>query len=338
MASMEKTPFFSIIMCTRNRPEIFQTALRSVLEQSFLDREIIVVIDGSTDSNLTRYRALQPQLTGISFFELEQRQNGHGQSYALNYGVDKSCGKYLCFLDDDDKWTDNEYLTRLFESLSAAKKPVEVHYSHQKAIYSDGGPQLASVWIEDLIPKVKPQDRNHGDTYFVDLDFLLSSSGFAHLNCSVFERNFYCALKGMDESIRYENDRDIYLRAIDAARTILFSTRYVSLHNIPDVSKKDNMSTVSTDIEKKLYQMRVYDKGISQSTNSRLVRYCCKAKIYELKHAAHILAGSRQYGSAAHYAKSALISGFNFRWLAYTVYLILQARIKPQSASGEGVR
>jgi hypothetical protein len=125
----------------------------------------------------------------------------------------------------------------------------------------------------------------------------------------------------MDESIRYENDRDIYIRSIDAAKCILYSTHYMSLHNIPDTSKKNNMSTVNSEIEKKLYQLRVYDKGISLCRQSSVIRFCCKAKVYELKHAARILSHSKRHRSAAHYAKAALISGFNFRWLAYTIYL-----------------
>ena len=158
---------------------------------------------------------------------------------------------------------------------------------------------------------------------------MLSSAGFAHLNCSVFERNFYISIGGMDETIRYENDRDIYIRSIDAAKVMLFSTRHISLHNIPDARKKVNMSTINSDIDKKLYQMRVYDKGISLCKNDAVVRFCSKAKVYELKHAANILAQNKRYKGAAYYAKEALGSGFNVRWLAYTLYLIVQAWLKP---------
>ncbi len=335
MESKDKAPFFSIIISTRNRPELFLLALHSVLEQSFCEKEIIVVIDGSTDSDLARYREFQKQFDSVIFFELPHRPSGHGQSYAMNYGVSKASGQYLCFLDDDDHWTDNGYLKRLFDNLAASKSAVDVHYSNQNAVYADGVAKSENVWIEDLIPRVVTQKRNHGDSYFVDVEFLLSSGGFAHLNCSVFRREFYLAIGGMDETIRYENDRDMYIRSIDAAKVMLFSTSYMSVHNIPDVTKKSNMSTVSSEIEKKVFQMRVYDKGISFSTHIEVVRFCCKAKMYELKHAARILAGQKQYTAASHYAKAALIDGFNLRWLAYTLYLIFQAVLKRNSVSKE---
>jgi hypothetical protein len=177
------------------------------------------------------------------------------------------------------------------------------------------------------------QNKNHEDSYFVDADFLLSSKGFAHLNCTVLNRNFFYALGGMDESIRYENDRDIYIRSIDTANVMLYSTRFMSLHNIPDISKKNNMSTVASDIDKKLYQLRVYDKGISLSKKASVVRACSKAKVYGLKYVASILAQNKQFGSAAHYAKEALFIGFNFRWLAYTLYLIFRTQFKSGNKS-----
>ena len=329
-------PFFSIILSTRDRPELFQIALQSVLDQTFSDKEVIVVIDGSEQSNLEKYRELESQYRDISFYELKHRAIGHGQSYAMNTGVHRSSGQYLCFLDDDDQWADTEHLQRVHTCITRSERVVDVLYSNQKAVFSDGTVKEEPVWIDDLIDRVDPAARHVEDSYFVDAEFLLSSGGFAHLNCSVFNREFYLSRGGMDETIRYENDRDIYIRSIDAARVMLYSTRFVSLHNIPDVSKKSNMSTVASMIEKKLYQMRVLDKGISLSRKPEVVSFCCRAKMYELKHAAQILAQNKQYRGAAHYAKAALANGFNLRWLAYTSYLIVMTwlgRDEPEGGS-----
>ena len=328
MASIAKAPFVSIIISTRNRPHLFQIALRSVLSQSFAEKEVIAVIDGSTDENLAQYRNLKTQYPNVMFRELEHRPNGHGQSFTMNYGVVTASGEYVCFLDDDDYWIDDQYLANLFDNITACRTPVDVHYSNQKAVFADGVAQQENVWIQDLIPKLDPKNVNHGDSYLVDAQFLLSSSGFAHLNCTVLKRKFFLALGGMDESIRYENDRDVYIRSVDAASVILFSTRFMSLHNIPDISQKNNMSTVSTAIDKKLFQLRVYDKGIAQSKKAIVMRFCCTAKGYELKHTARILASYGAHRSAAYYAKEALFVGFNLRWLAYTFWLMGQAAFR----------
>jgi hypothetical protein len=155
----------------------------------------------------------------------------------------------------------------------------------------------------------------------VDPQFLLKSNGFGHLNCSIFLRSFYFSIGGMDESIRYENDREVYIRAIDRAEHILYSTRHISRHNIPDVSKKQNMSTIASHIEKKLYQIRVYDKGVCMGTKPEIKRHCKIGKTYELKHISDILAEQGDYPEAFFYAREALMIGFNIRWLLYTLYL-----------------
>lgn len=333
---MGKPPFFSIIISTRDRPELFLQALNSVIQQSCNDKEIVVVVDGSSDANLSRYRALAARFPEVRFLELPHRPNGHGHSYASNFGVQHSNGQYLCFLDDDDYWVDGNYLSRVFDSLVASGIPVELHFSNQRAIYASGAEQSIPVWLDDLIARVHTQKKHIAESYFVDIEFMLTSTGFAHMNCSVFERAFYTAIGGMDESIRYEEDRDVYLRALDKAKTILFSTHYISVHNIPDRSQKSNLSTKSSDIDKKLFQIRVYDKGVSLSHNAKMVRYCSKAKIYELKHTARILAQEGRYRSAAHFAKSALISGFNLRWLAYTSYLAIMSALKANRVYDNG--
>lgn len=314
-------PFFSVIISTRNRPALFERALRSVLDQSFDAIEVVVVVDGSSDEHLVAYHELEARYTRSNFQYLVHQPNGHGQSYSMNCGVRASSGQYLCFLDDDDSWTDNHYLERAHRSITSCAQAVDMHYSNQKAFFADGTAQTDLVWLEDLIPQTAEFPANENDTFVVDAEFMMRSGGFGHLNCSIFRREFYLDIQGMDESIRYENDRDVFIRSVDGARTILFSTHYVSRHNIPDSAKKENMSTVASDTDKKLFQIRVYDKGISNSTQPAVLAHCRKGKVYELKHLTQILAARGDYTRAAHYAREALLNGFNPRWLGYTVYI-----------------
>ena len=335
MTDAEQRPYFSITLSTRNRPELFRVALASVTDQTFGAKEVIVVVDGSSDENLRAYCALDEQYTQVTFHYLAHRPNGHGQSYSMNVGAANAGGDYLCFLDDDDQWTDERYLEKVHENIEASANRVDMHYANQKAQFADGSPQTENVWLEDLIPRVGTRPHNHGNSYRVDADFLFLSDGFAHLNCSIFRRGFYESIGGMDESIRYENDRDVYIRAVDAAEEVLFTTDYISLHNIPDVAKRTNMSTMASDIDKKLYQMRVYDKGIALAQKPATVKHCRRGKVYELKHTTSILATQKRYRPAMHYAREALLSGFTLRWLAYTLFVSVQALLRPGYSGSE---
>ena len=304
---------------------MFLRALQSVSDQTFQSREIIVVVDGSDDVHWHAYEAIARQQPGIRFLFVQHRPSGHGQSYSMNVGVHAANGAYLCFLDDDDHWTSKVHLENAAASIKASEAPVDLYFTNQQAYFADDRRQTEKVWLEDLIGQVNPSMRHWGNSYFVDAPFLMNSSGFAHINCSIVSRQLYDSLGGMDESIRYENDRDFYIRAVDAASVILYCTDCVSRHNIPDTSRRENMSTVGSDIEKKLYQVRVYDKNICGVRQKKILDFCRRGKTYELKHAARILASKGQYGRARHYAGEALISGFNLRWLGYTCYLAFRS-------------
>ncbi|MDP2902549.1 MAG: glycosyltransferase family 2 protein [Methylovulum sp.] len=314
--------FFSIIIPTRNRPELFLLALKSVYEQTFAQKEIIIINDGSISPFLEQYKLLERHYPDIQFHYLVHRPNGHGQSYSMNYGADLAKGKYLCFLDDDDYWTDNQYLQKAHSHISTYHKTVDLFYSNQKAYFSNGEPQNANVWIEDLIPKAKVQARAYKETFIVDTHFLLSSGGFAHLNCSIFNNALYHAIGGMDEGIRYECDRDIYIRAIDTADNILYNPDFISKHHIPDKKKADNMSTMISIYEKKLFQLRVYDKGILLSKNPEITAYCKIAKGYELKHITEALYKAKRKNEAFYYAKEALGVLPTIKWLSFTLSIL----------------
>ncbi len=316
---MVSEPYFSIIIPTRNRPELFEKAILSVITQDFVNKEIIVVNDGSDDSYICQYHYILENLeVKVSWNSLIQRDNGHGQSYSMNFGASIARGKYLCFLDDDDEWTDNGHLSRAYDDIASAQQEVDLYYSNQEAFYLDGTKKQTNVWIEDLIPKLK---NKNSSASIVNTKFLLKSSGFAHLNCSIFRKEFYFIIGGMDENIRYECDRDIYIRSIDNAKVILYQPKIVSLHNIPDKKDTSNMSTLVNDFEKKLYQLRVYEKGILNSNNESVKHFCISGKMYQLKFLSESFYKSGKNKIALLYARQALAIRYTFKWHLFVLYL-----------------
>jgi glycosyltransferase involved in cell wall biosynthesis len=107
-------PFFSVVVATRNRPALFRQALESVLAQSCRDIEIIVVNDGSASEHQQAYDAIMGAVDPgrVRAFALMPRSQGHGGSFARNFGATKATAPYLCALDDDDMWTDPDHLSR----------------------------------------------------------------------------------------------------------------------------------------------------------------------------------------------------------------------------------
>ena len=321
--------FFTVVIPTRNKPELFKLALDSVLSQSFKNIEVVVVNDGTADDLLPAYKALEESYgSNIDFRYQVRRPNGHGQSYSMNTGAYVGSGKYLCFLDDDDYWIDTEHLQRAYSSIVSSNSEVDAYYTNQAAFFLDNTKQNGNVWIEDLTEKTNGLEKDDSGAFKVTAEFLLTTRGFAHLNCSIIKRELYLTIKGMDENIRYECDRDIYLRTIDASETILYNPAVVSRHNIPDPKKSDNMSTLVSIFEKRLYQITVYEKAIMLS-KKQCIRLHSKAGLSDIfKHITEEYIRLKQIKNAASYAKRATASNFTGKWWLFSKYLSLLARFK----------
>ena len=245
----------------------------------------------------------------------------------MNYGAFLAKGDYLCFLDDDDYWVDEDHLSRSASSIQGTHMKADLYFTNQKAYLSDGTQKNEEIWIEDLEVILKDQPKDDYGSYSVNIITMLKSNGFAHLNCSIFSKSLYEKIKGMDEHIRYECDRDIYIRALDSAGIILYNPAFVSKHHIPDSNKSNNMSTAISVFEKKIFQLRVYDKGILFSKNPELINLCKIGKGYELKYISEALASNKRYGLARYYAIEAFGVLPGFKWGIYTVLLFLKSMI-----------
>ena len=93
---MDKAPV-SVIMAVRNGADYIGEALQSVLDQTRVPDEIIVIDDGSIDQTPSEVRrfpeALYVRRPPLGFF------------HALNYGLSRASNPYIAFLDADDLWT-----------------------------------------------------------------------------------------------------------------------------------------------------------------------------------------------------------------------------------------
>ena len=123
-------------------------------------------------------------------------------SFARNFGAAEATAPYLCFLDDDDTWTDPNHLSRAHAVITEADSPVDIYMTNQAAFLHDK--QLPGpFWIEDLPPilaKLGNRPDRHG-TYTVTVEELLRSQGFCHLN-TLIVRRACTRVGGLDERRR----------------------------------------------------------------------------------------------------------------------------------------
>lgn len=319
-------PLFSIIIPTRDRPATFKKALNSVVNQTCPEVEIIVVDDGSEAEAREALNRMKSEYgPKIKWFHLERRPGGHGSPFARNYGVSKSEAQYIGFLDDDDLWTDPTYLENVTETIADGSRPVDAHFSNQRA-YKDGVEQEGPVWIESLteVLVARQQEPDSKGVYEPNVGDLIAAGNFCHLNNLILRRTFFWAIGGLDESLRYEPDRDLYLRVIDAAVVMKYSAAFVSQHNIPDSTQQDNVSTVVSIVQKRLYQLHLLSKASLLSTHPSVRAYARRNKGYTLKKLAEELLGSNQNLEALHFALQGLGAKPTFRWMIFSVFIALR--------------
>ena len=91
---------FSIIIPVHNCAGYLENCLESVLRAGIGDSEIILVDDGSEDGSREICDRYSSNYAFVSCFHI----NHDGVAAARNFGIEKSTGDYLLFVDADDEW------------------------------------------------------------------------------------------------------------------------------------------------------------------------------------------------------------------------------------------
>ncbi|OQY48205.1 MAG: hypothetical protein B6247_25485, partial [Candidatus Parabeggiatoa sp. nov. 2] len=98
---MKKTYPVSALMPNYNYAKFLPTALDSLLEQSALPEEIIVLDDASTDNS---YEIIQKYAQKNSIIKVVKNETNKGLFYNLEKLLELSKGEYICFVSSDDAW------------------------------------------------------------------------------------------------------------------------------------------------------------------------------------------------------------------------------------------
>lgn len=93
----------SVIVPVYNCEDYIEESIKSILNQSFKDIEVICVDDGSTDDSLNILKELSMQDTRLKVFT----QENQGSSVARNNALEKASGDYIYFFDADDYIVDD---------------------------------------------------------------------------------------------------------------------------------------------------------------------------------------------------------------------------------------
>ncbi|MGP7816698.1 teichuronic acid biosynthesis protein TuaG [Niallia sp. 01092] len=100
----------SIIMPSYNCKKYIQASVQSVLKQTYKNWELIIVDDCSTDGTQSLLRKVEKEDERIHVFY--EKENG-GAAVARNKALEHAKGRFVAFLDSDDKWKPNKLSVQL---------------------------------------------------------------------------------------------------------------------------------------------------------------------------------------------------------------------------------
>ncbi|HES9811864.1 TPA: glycosyltransferase family 2 protein, partial [Streptococcus pneumoniae] len=111
----------SVIVPVYNVEPFISSCLDSLSKQIYQNFEVLLVNDGSTDNSGAICREYADRDSRFHYFEKENA----GVADARNFGIERSKGDYITFVDSDD-WVTEEYLSILIETLKEQHSEIVV--------------------------------------------------------------------------------------------------------------------------------------------------------------------------------------------------------------------
>jgi glycosyltransferase involved in cell wall biosynthesis len=193
----------SIIISAYNAEKYLEDTLKSVLQQTWPNLEVIIVNDGSTDNTLE----IAKSVSDTRFYIVSQENKG--QDAALNNGYKHATGRYIKFMDSDDL-LNPQMIELQMKTLRGSTE--QVAYGEWARFYNDK-PELADFTPLDYWKDMQP------------LDFLTSRPEGVMLQCGIMllPRQLIEKAGLWDERLILFNDTEFFIRILLASKGIKFS-------------------------------------------------------------------------------------------------------------------
>lgn len=185
---------FSVVIPLFNKEKSIERTILSVLKQSFVDFEIIIVNDGSTDNSVDVVKQISD-----TRIRLVEKPNG-GVSSARNRGIEEARNEWVCFLDGDDQWH-SDYLSTMYGLI-------------QK--YSTGLIKIVATGFAkansslDILDEIKLKEERVITDYFHEV--LVNRNTVVHTSAIVVNKVLFDQVGYFNERLTHGEDLDMWER------------------------------------------------------------------------------------------------------------------------------
>ncbi len=199
----------SVIIPVYNAEQFVEKAIRSAHELEEV-AEIIVVEDKSPDNCLEICRNLQDQLPKVKLFQHPDQQN-HGGSASRNLGIKMATQPYIAFLDADDYYLSNRFLTdkEILENqeVDGVYNAIGIHYYTQtgKDNFINAGFQYQE--LTTLSGKASPDE-----LFSVLVGYHPKIKGAFHTDTITVKKEVYEKIGDFNVNLEMQEDPHLWIR------------------------------------------------------------------------------------------------------------------------------
>lgn len=177
----------STVVPTYNRAEMIGNTIRSILNQTYKNIEIIVIDDGSTDNTEGIVKACRENpIMPIYYYK---KENG-GCASARNVGIRLAKGDFIAFLDSDDQWIPTAIETML---SSITESGADFVYSPSIEVFENG------VEVMQL-PAAPDRPEQFAIEHFRTIN--------ARPGAILYKKRIFAFVNKFDEELKYNEDSD----------------------------------------------------------------------------------------------------------------------------------
>lgn len=200
--SHQPTPLISVIVAVFNGAATLQQCIDSVAQQTYPNKELIVIDGGSSDGTVSLLKENQEKIA----YSISESDNGIYNAW--NKGLAQAKGEWICFLGADDFLWNAQVLGQMVERLIKLPSDVRVAYAQVMLLNAEG---------DELYPVGEPWEKIR--ERFKQLSCIWHQ-GVMHRR-SLFERHGQ-----FDETFRITGDYELLLRELKLSDAVF----------IPDVT------------------------------------------------------------------------------------------------------
>lgn len=237
-------PLFSILVANYNNGHFFKDCYESIINQTYINWEVIIVDDASTDNSIELIKLI---VGNDSRFKIFANEENKGCGYTKNRCAELAQGELLGFLDSDDALT-----------IDALSTMSEAHCLNEGVAIITSKYEFVDLKMNFKEVSSQGGDIPDGQSYLTSMKGILT-------HFATFKNQFFKQTAGIDEKMKRAVDQDLYYKLEEQGKH-LFIDKVLYRYRINDNSISANENVFKAKYWHFYTMLKAYERRKSLET------------------------------------------------------------------------